>query len=146
MQCRDAYGMDGEFLRLESRDQAEVFPNRALALSLSPRQLLTHSFKRDPVTVVSLYFICTTMNKTMRLAVTGCNGSVGTRVVLAALEAGHTVVGIDAVPCSEPLASLLLRKKDAVVGAITGDREQEMSGNLRHDKGQAQQELNKPTV
>ena len=31
----------------------------------------------------------------MRLAITGCNGSVGKRVVLAALNAGHTVVGID---------------------------------------------------
>ncbi|KAI0360211.1 NAD(P)-binding protein [Trametes cingulata] len=46
----------------------------------------------------------------MKLAITGCNGSVGTRVVLAALEAGHTVVGVDSVPCSEPLASLLLHK------------------------------------
>ncbi|KAI8980056.1 NAD(P)-binding protein [Trametes punicea] len=46
----------------------------------------------------------------MKLAITGCNGSVGTRVVLAALEQGHTVIGLDTVPCSEPLASLLLRK------------------------------------
>ena len=31
----------------------------------------------------------------MKLAVTGCNGSVGSRVVLAALSQGHTVLGID---------------------------------------------------
>ncbi|OJT04650.1 hypothetical protein TRAPUB_4605 [Trametes pubescens] len=46
----------------------------------------------------------------MKIAVTGCNGLVGTRVVLAALEQGHAVYGIDTVPCSEPLAALLLHE------------------------------------
>ncbi|KAI0820746.1 hypothetical protein BC628DRAFT_1422599 [Trametes gibbosa] len=37
-------------------------------------------------------------------------------------------------------------KMDAVAGALTGDRQQEVSGNVRHDKGQAQQEMNKPSL
>jgi len=35
-------------------------------------------------------------------------------------------------------------KKDTVVGAVTGDREQEASGNVRLEKGKAQQDLNRP--
>ncbi|KAK7692939.1 hypothetical protein QCA50_004580 [Cerrena zonata] len=35
-------------------------------------------------------------------------------------------------------------KKDAVVGALSGDRQQEAAGNIRHDKGEAQQNLNEP--
>ena len=34
----------------------------------------------------------------MKIAVTGCNGSVGRRVVKLALERGNKVVGIDVVP------------------------------------------------
>ena len=34
----------------------------------------------------------------MKIAVTGCNGSVGKRVALLALERGHQVVGIDLAP------------------------------------------------
>ena len=32
----------------------------------------------------------------MKIAVTGCNGSVGRRVVIRALDEGHSVLGIDA--------------------------------------------------
>ncbi len=42
----------------------------------------------------------------MKLAVTGCNGSVGSRVVLAALAQGHTVLGIDSAKVPDVLTQL----------------------------------------
>ncbi|KDQ57660.1 hypothetical protein JAAARDRAFT_129887 [Jaapia argillacea MUCL 33604] len=34
-------------------------------------------------------------------------------------------------------------KVDSVIGAVSGDKQQQASGNLRQDKGNAQQEINK---
>ncbi|KAG5641539.1 hypothetical protein DXG03_004798 [Asterophora parasitica] len=35
-------------------------------------------------------------------------------------------------------------KKDSIVGAVVGDRTQEIQGNMQHDEGKAQQDLSKP--
>ncbi|KAF5310956.1 hypothetical protein D9619_007776 [Psilocybe cf. subviscida] len=42
----------------------------------------------------------------------------------------------------EGTADRITGKKDTIVGAITGNRQQEAAGNIRHDKGEAQQKLN----
>ncbi|TFK22473.1 hypothetical protein FA15DRAFT_622491 [Coprinopsis marcescibilis] len=34
-------------------------------------------------------------------------------------------------------------KKDQVVGSITGDRSQQMQGDIRHGKGETQQDINR---
>ncbi|KIK68616.1 hypothetical protein GYMLUDRAFT_92138 [Collybiopsis luxurians FD-317 M1] len=33
--------------------------------------------------------------------------------------------------------------KDSVVGAMTGDKSQQAAGNIRHDQGQAKQDINR---
>lgn len=48
----------------------------------------------------------------MKLLVTGCNGSVGQRVVRLALNRGYIVTGVDLTPLSEQLKQLIEHKKD----------------------------------
>ncbi|OBZ72475.1 GDP-mannose 3,5-epimerase 1 [Grifola frondosa] len=62
----------------------------------------------------------------MKIAVTGCNGDVGTRVVAAARAQGHEVVGIDATPALAPtdkgyvFVQADLRAYDAALAALRG--------------------------
>ena len=46
----------------------------------------------------------------MKIAVTGCNGSVGRRVVIRALDEGHSVVGIDASPLAITIDDIQVRR------------------------------------
>ncbi|KAI0315090.1 hypothetical protein OF83DRAFT_1174153, partial [Amylostereum chailletii] len=43
----------------------------------------------------------------------------------------------------EGTADRVSGKYNSVVGAVTGDKQQQAEGNVRHDKGEAQQEINK---
>ncbi|TFK49915.1 NAD(P)-binding protein [Heliocybe sulcata] len=72
----------------------------------------------------------------MKIAVTGCCGRIGRRVVLAALKEGHTIIGVDsagltAAPPEEPeldftanpaftFHNVDVRDYDQVVGALRG--------------------------
>ncbi|KAF9446306.1 NAD(P)-binding protein [Macrolepiota fuliginosa MF-IS2] len=42
----------------------------------------------------------------MKLVITGCNGSVGPRIVLLALKRGHTVIGVDLTTVPDELTTL----------------------------------------
>ena len=48
----------------------------------------------------------------MKIAVTGCNGSVGQRVSFLALKHGHTIIGADCTPLSPELYALVKDYED----------------------------------
>ncbi len=79
---------------------------RSHLASLHPRGPLDPYSTHSPVTADVKENTDANTNITMKIAVTGCNGSVGTRVVLAALAQGHTVVGIDSAPVPDALTHL----------------------------------------
>lgn len=62
----------------------------------------------------------------MKLAITGCNGQVGRRVVLLALTRGHEVVGVDSVANKHDLPNgvifhqIDLRDYDAALKSLEG--------------------------
>lgn len=47
----------------------------------------------------------------MKIVITGCNGSVGKRVVLLSLKRGYTVTGIDIKPLPEELADTIQKNQ-----------------------------------
>jgi nucleoside-diphosphate-sugar epimerase len=49
----------------------------------------------------------------MKLLITGCNGSVGKRIVRLALNRGYIVTGVDLTPLSDELNKLIEHKKDS---------------------------------
>lgn len=61
----------------------------------------------------------------MKIAITGCNGSVGKRVVACALQHGHDVVGLDITPSTATgpdfsFTQVDLTKFDDTLNALRG--------------------------
>jgi hypothetical protein len=56
-------------------------------------------------------------------------------------QQGRTKQIIDGVDLS--VGDRVEGKKDSIVGAVMGDKAQQMSGNMQHDKGATQMDINK---